>query len=111
MKAGDLRDVHIEIDLLHMCAPGQRFEVSSFYKDIISVEVASPLLNSLLFLYSSLRCALQKIHSLHLAEQSTRELPTHSQEGDTFEESASGFDTLLTRVRLFFFSSLLFSSL
>ena len=49
-----------------------------------------------------------KIHSLHLAEQSTRELPTHSQEGDTFEESASGFDTLLTRVRLFF-SSLLFS--
>lgn len=59
-KAGDLRDVNIDIDLLHMCEPRQVFDLSRFYKDVISVDPG----------------------------------------GDSvLPQSATGFDTLLTRVR------------
>lgn len=37
-KAGDLRDVGIDVDLVHLCAPGQLFSVNKFFDQVISVD-------------------------------------------------------------------------
>jgi hypothetical protein len=44
VKAADLRDVKIDIDLMHMGKHGARFRLDRFYKDIITVEVIRPFI-------------------------------------------------------------------
>lgn len=40
-KAGDLNEVGIDIDLLHMSKRGQKFDWSLFYNQIVSVPVSA----------------------------------------------------------------------